>query len=212
VGIKRARRASRRPPQRLLPGQTPLDPSDLRGLRDPAIRTRADLNAAEARAIAAPTVKYLAGRPSAKAAPFDVPWMRRLHAEMFAAVWAWAGDVRSRDTNIGVAPHEIEPALNNLALDLRTWRDSRMPWTEQGARLHHRAVWIHPFPNGNGRWARLLANIWLRRHDQPVIMWPEETIGDASVIRGQYLAAVRAADNHDLRPLVALQSQYTSRL
>ena len=195
-----------------VPGQTPLDPSDLRGLRDRSIRTRIDLNVAEARAIAAPMVKYLAGRPSARLAPFDAAWMRRLHAEMFAAVWTWAGALRTRDTNVGAAPHDIEPRLHDLALDLRAWKDSGMSWLEQGARLHHRAVLIHPFPNGNGRWSRLLANIWLRRHGQPIVKWPEQTIGDASVIRGEYLAAIRAADNHDLAPLVALHARYAGRL
>ena len=31
---------------------------------------------------------------------------------------------------------------------------------------HHRAVWVQPFEDDNGRWARLLANIWLMQHDQ----------------------------------------------
>ena len=68
---------------------------------------------------------------------------------------------------------------------------------EQAVRLHHRAVRIHPFPNGNGRWARMLANIWLKRHGQPITAWPEETIGTRSVVRDEYLAAIRAADEGD---------------
>ncbi len=195
-----------------VPGQTLLDPDDLRGLRDPSIRTRQELNVAEARNISVPTVKYLAGRPTPRMAPFDVAWMRRLHAEMFGDVWRWAGSLRVRDLNIGVPTHEIEVALHNFALDIPVWRDSGVAWIEQGARIHHRAVWIHPFPNGNGRWSRMLSNVWLRRHRQPVARWPESTIGDASVIRDQYLRAIRAADAHDFAPLVALHQKYAGTL
>ena len=80
---------------------------------------------------------------------------------------------------------------------------------EQAARLHHRAVRVHPFPNGNGRWARMLANVWLKRHDHMVTVWPEETIGSKSIIRVEYLAAVRTADEGDEGPLIELHRRYT---
>ena len=74
-------------------------------------------------------------------------------------------------------------------------------------RLHYRAVGIHPFPNGNGRWARMLANIWLRRHGHPITEWPEETIGSVSVIRKEeHLTAIRAYDEGDEGPLLARRS------
>ena len=76
-------------------------------------------------------------------------------------------------------------------------------------RLHHRAVGIHPFPNGNGRWARMLANIWLKRHGHAITEWPEETIGSMSVIRDEYLTAIRASDEGDEGPLWALHQRFT---
>ena len=75
--------------------------------------------------------------------------------------------------------------------------------------LHHRAVHIHPFPNGNGRWSRMLASIWLWLHDHPPTHWPEETLGVESVARSECLAAIRAADDGDYGPLIELHRRHT---
>src|SRR5205085_2559464 len=138
----------------LIPGQTPID--DLSGLRM-GITTQAELNAHEAENIRRAVLKYLAGRPSRRSARFDTAWAMRLHREMFGRVWKWAGAVRTRETNLGSPPDRIAVDLRTLLDDLRAWEGSGMPLLEQAVRLHHRAVHIHPFPNGNGRWARLLA-------------------------------------------------------
>jgi Fic family protein len=71
---------------------------------------------------------------------------------------------------------------------------------------------VHPFLNGNGRWSRLLANIWLALHDQPVIFWPETSIGSVSVARDEYLTAIRAADEGSYGHLMEMQSRYARRL
>jgi Fic-DOC domain mobile mystery protein B len=189
-----------------LPGQTPID--DLSGLRLKTLRTTAQLNAAEAENIRKATVKYLAAKPSRRSARFDVPWLQWLHREMFGDVWAWAGVFRTRDTNIGAAPHQIELELHNLMDDLAAWKSSGMPLLEQAVRLHHIAVRIHPFSNGNGRWSRLLANIWLKLNSAAPIEWPEATIGAASDVRAEYLGAVRAADRGDYTGLIALHERF----
>lgn len=193
-------------PEPPIPGQTPLD--DLSGLRIKTIRTTAELNAAESVNIRKATSKYVAQTPTARMAPFTPAWLRRLHAEMFADVWTWAGMLRTHETNIGSRPHLIETDLHNLLEDLRVWKTSGMPLVEQAARLHHGAVRVHPFPNGNGRWSRTLANIWLKQHGSPATEWPETTIGAASTIRAEYLIAVKAADRGDMAPLVALHTRF----
>lgn len=193
-------------PEPPIPGQTPLD--DLSGLRIKTIRTTADLNVAEAENIRKATLRYLVQTPSERAAPFTVMWLRKLHAEMFADVWTWAGTLRTHETNIGSRPHLIETDLHNLLDDLRAWKTSGMALVEQAARLHHGAVRVHPFPNGNGRWSRTLANIWLKQHGSPPTEWPESTIGTASTIRAEYLIAVKAADRGDMAPLVALHTRF----
>ena len=94
-------------------------------------------------------------------APFDFVWALQLHKEMFGQVWTWAGSTRKIDLNLGVPWQQVEIQLYDLLLRLPYWKD--MPLFEQAARLHHGAVAIHPFENGNGRWSRMLANIWLKR-------------------------------------------------
>ncbi|MEO8493978.1 MAG: Fic family protein [Planctomycetota bacterium] len=80
---------------------------------------------------------------------------------------------------------------------------------EQAAHLHHRAVEVYPFLGGNGRWSRLLANIWLKQHGHSPTLWPEETIGTTSPIRQEYLAALHEADQGDKTEIVELHRRYT---
>lgn len=191
---------------RTIPNETPI--GDISGLKVPAT-TRAELNRYEAENIRKVAVKYLAVVPTNRLAPFDLSWMKRLHREMFGEVWSWAGEVRQSNTNIGDEWPLIEQSMLNLELDLQAWRDSGTPSLEQAARLHHRSVSIHPFPNGNGRWARMLANIWLMKHHARPTEWPEEHIASVSTIRDEYLRAIRQADSGNLRTLIELHERFT---
>jgi fido (protein-threonine AMPylation protein) len=98
-----------------------------------------------------------------------------------------------------------------LAARQEWMKDGSMSVEEQGARLHHRLVQIHPFANGNGRWSRLIANIHLRLQRHAIVEWPEATIGSVSVIRAEYLDALRSADRGDIRRLVGLHGRHTPR-
>lgn len=193
----------------VIPGQTPID--DISGLRDHTIRTQAALNGAEAENIRKVVLKYLIDRPARRAAPFDLPWLKQLHAEMFGDVWTWAGIVRKNDLNLGSRPFRIETDLQTLLDDLKAWSGGGMPFLEQSVRLHHGAVRIHPFQNGNGRWSRMVGNIWLRIHGQSIVEWPEQVIGGASQVREEYLRAVRMADQHDFKCLVSLHARFLER-
>lgn len=190
-------------------GQTPID--DLSGLLDRSIRTQRELNTAEAENIRKAVLKYLGTKPTRRAARFDLAWTRQLHAEMFGDVWSWAGSFRATELNIGPPPHRIETDMQALLDDLFAWTSYDMPMPEQAVRLHHRAVSVHPFQNGNGRWSRTLANIWLRLHDTPLILWPEPEIGVESKIRGAYLDAVRNADAGDYGSLLDLHLRFAER-
>jgi Fic-DOC domain mobile mystery protein B len=194
-----------------IPGETPIDPSGLKRKYRKTVTARRQLDLVEAENIRKATLKYLAAKPSRRTAPFDYAWSLRLHRQMFGDVWEWAGKLRTADVNIGIHWLQVEGALFNLFGDLAYWEKEGMDLLEQAARLHHRAVQIHPFPGGNGRWARMLANVWLRLHDHPVTEWPEQTIGTtASIIRQQYIEiAIKAADQGDLEPLIAMHRQFT---
>lgn len=190
------------------PGQTPPDPDEWRWLCHPAeITTREQLNEAEAANILRADYKYMQGPISTRTAPFNEPWMRRLHEEMFGDVWRWAGQYRVAQMNIGIEHWRIAESVQSLCDDLPVRRKSGMTWLEQGVLLHHRAVQIHPFRNGNGRWSRMVTNIWLRLHGRPVLVWPA-LIDASSAIRGVYLDAVRAADNFDYDPLTDLHRRF----
>lgn len=192
-----------------LPGETPID--DISGLKVKDVSTREQLNFAEARNILKVAVKYLATRPTKRSAKFDFAWTLRLHREMFGDVWKWAGQVRTRDLNLGVPFYLVNQELHGLLGDLAAWQASGHDLVEQATRLHHRAVRIHPFLNGNGRWSRMLANIWLKLNRSDIIVWPEKTIGTESVIRAEYIAAIQAADQGDDRPLLDLHRRFHGR-
>ena len=190
----------------LLPGETPIDVS---GLKRKGIGTRAELNRAEAENIRKAVVRYLAAKPSRRSAPFTLSWVKRLHGQMFGDVWKWAGEFRQENINLGCDWHQVPMRLQALLDDLAFWEEQGEGLPEQAVRLHHRAVQIHPFLNGNGRWARMLANVWLKRHGQAVTEWPEETIGTKSVVREEYIEAIRAADEGDEGPLSELHQRFT---
>ncbi len=190
-----------------VPGETPID--DVSGLLVKGVTTRRELNQLEAENIALPFAKYLVGRLSPDEAPFTFHWMMDLHKEMFGNVWAWAGSPRKCDLNLGCAWHLVEQQVWDLELTIPYWRQQE-PF-EQAARLHHRAVSIHPFLNGNGRWSRLLANIWLRLKGERSTEWPEPKLGDASSIRIEYIQAMKAADRLDYQPLIELHRTFAPR-
>lgn len=189
-----------------IPDETPIDPS---GLKVKGITNREQLNSFEAENIRKAMAKYLARKPTRRTARFDLSWAMRLHREMFGNVWEWAGSFRTEDKNLGIHWHQVETSLQALLDDLACWGQYGMEVLEQVARLHHRAVHIHPFENGNGRWSRLLANIWLKRHGHPPTAWPEEVIGTVSVIRDEYITAIKKADEGDYEPLMELHRRYT---
>ena len=69
-------------------------------------------------------------------------------------------------------------------------------------RLHHRLVAIHPFPNGNGRTTRLMADLLAVRLGRDPFSWGSVSLTDVSETRTQYIDALRAADSHEIRPLL----------
>ena len=129
-----------------IPEETPLD--DISGLKVKGITKRAELNRFEAANIEKVVAKYLTVRPSRRSAKFTYSWSLKLHKEMFGDVWRWAGIPRTRQLNIGIAGHAIPENVALLLQDLENWPGFGIDFAEQAARLHHRAVQIHPFENG----------------------------------------------------------------
>jgi Fic-DOC domain mobile mystery protein B len=123
---------------------------------------------------------------------------------MFNRTWEWAGRFRRADTNIGLPWHQIPEALRNLCDDL-AYQVGRggSPWDDLAIRFHHRLVVIHPFPNGNGRHARMATDLLLHFHEEEPFTWGSASLIRDAAARQEYLAALREADRGDFRRLTA---------
>ncbi len=181
-------------------GQTPLDPDEAQGLKLAFVATRADLNGAEAANIIAGMQWAEARVRSGINVATDV-FLRELHAKLFGQVWAWAGTYRTTERNIGIDPAQISMAVRQLFNEVEGWREfGSYPLAEQAVRLHHRITLIHPFPNGNGRTSRAMADLYLRANNAPALTWGASL--PPAEARARYLSAIRAADGHDFVPLL----------
>lgn len=129
--------------------------------------------------------------------------MLSLHKRMLGQVWRWAGTIRNSDRNIGMAFHQIRPQLRLLIEDAGYWLENgTFPPDEIAVRFHHRLVLIHPFPNGNGRHGRLAADLLAVRLGQARFTWGRVNLVEPEETRRRYIAALRAADAHAIRPLL----------
>ena len=181
------------------PNETLLDPDERRQLLLPHIATRAQLNEAEQENIADATAWAFARRRDVLKESF----LLSLHKRMLGQVWRWAGTIRHSDRNIGMAFHQIRPQLRLLIEDARYWLENgTFPPNEIAVRFHHRLVLIHPFPNGNGRHGRLAADLLAVRLGQARFTWGRVNLVEPEETRRRYIAALRAADAHDIRPLL----------
>ena len=79
---------------------------------------------------------------------------------------------------------------------------------EISAYFHHKLVYIHPFLNGNGRWARFVVNLYLKCKSNLSLNWPEKDITNEGSIRENYILALKEADNNNLLPLIELHEAY----
>ncbi len=188
-----------------LDGATPLD--DISGLKLPQNRvyTLKEIYLREAENIANVTIKYLSATPSKKEAPFTYAWMIDLHKEMFQDVWVWAGKLRQIELSIGIPAYRVSTELKNLSDDLLFWDKNKTYDTyEISARLHHRAVQIHPFQNGNGRWSRMLADIYMRQNSLMPVKWQEELLSSENPNRDKYIQALKKADDGNYHELIKM--------
>src|ERR1700686_1327856 len=97
--------------------------------------------------------------------------------------------------------HEYCPAVH-----VRSEMESLVKWYNEygetnsillASWIHHRFTQIHPYQDGNGRVARVLANLVLVKHQLfPVVISRDQ--------RPQYIEALEAADLGNLKPLTRL--------
>jgi Fic-DOC domain mobile mystery protein B len=179
---------------------TPLTPEEKRGLIPAYITFRRELNQAEQENIARGQDWALSRRRDVLTEKF----VKDLHGRMLGDVWRWAGEFRTSERNLGIAHYEIPMAVRGLLDDTKAWIEYQSyPPDEIGVRFHHRLVQIHPFPNGNGRHSRLMADVLVMQLGRERFTWGSANLQNAGDVRKRYIEALQTADNHDIAPLLA---------
>jgi Fic-DOC domain mobile mystery protein B len=182
-------------------GNTPLSPEELADLI-PNLATKEELNEWERENILRGREWAIGDRTAAADLASD-DYVRKLHAKMFDQTWKWAGGYRRTEKNLGVPVHEIRDRLMALFGDARYWiANKTYPPDEIAVRFHHRLVLIHPFPNGNGRHARLIAEVIAVKLGRSQFTWGSANLVKDGEVRTTYLEAIRTADNGDIQALL----------
>lgn len=185
-------------------GATPLTPDETEGLIPRHISTQKELNEAEQSNILEARKWLMRKKPK------DIltdTFIRELHKRMFKDVWKWAGTYRLTERNIGIDPRQITTQIAHLCKNTSYQIDSTpQHWDELAARFHHRLVYIHAFPNGNGRHAREMTDVLLLFHGQQPFSWGDANrgldIGQTGDHRKAYLEALRDADQNRFTKLI----------
>lgn len=178
---------------------TPLEAEEREQLIPSYITLRRELNEAEQINIA-DAAKWLAAR---KRVVLHEKFLRNLHMHMFGQVWKWAGKYRHTPRNIGVDAYRIPMDVAHAIDDAKFWiaNDTYSP-DEIAIRFSHRLVAIHPFPNGNGRFSRMVGDLIALQLGQPRFSWGSINLVDPNETRKAYVASLHAADAHDIAPLI----------
>jgi Fic-DOC domain mobile mystery protein B len=180
-------------------GGTELTEEEREGLIPSYITLRSELNEAE-------QANILEAEEWAFARKRDLleeKFLNNLHKRMYGNVWRWAGRYRTSGKNIGIDAYRIPTDLRQLLDDCRYWiENGTYEPDEIAVRFHHRIVSIHCYPNGNGRHARLAADLLLRSMGHERFSWGGKNLVDVGETRGRYIAALQAADEHDIGPLL----------
>jgi Fic-DOC domain mobile mystery protein B len=199
---------------------TPLGPDERQGLLQSWITHRRDLNEAEQEnfVVGAAWARRRKSREksreksrgksrgrSRKAVDLLTEgFVKTLHKRTFGEVWDWAGTYRQTERNIGIAANRIPVEMPTMLDDVSYWVEhDTFPPDEIAVRLHHRLVAIHPFPNGNGRHARLMADLLIERLGGQSFTWGGSSLHDVGELRTKYVDGLKAADNHDINLLLA---------
>ncbi len=180
-------------------GSTPLELEELADLIPSHINTQEELNAWEEKNI-------LAGQQWAlkQKEIISVLFFQKLHERMFDQTWKWAGKFRISAKSIGIDWYLISSELKKLCDDVNHQLEyETFSKDEIAIRFHHRLVWVHPFPNGNGRHARLMADLLIMQQGLSRFSWGmHQDLYASSPTRRQYIEALQCADRGNYSKLI----------
>jgi Fic-DOC domain mobile mystery protein B len=184
------------------PGATPLDPNELDGLKHKHIKTQAELNELEQANVQSGLLWLARQKPDVLTDAFAI----QLHEKLLGEVWDWAGKFRKTGKNIDFVKAIQVPVELRMLMDYaKHWaKNKTYEPLEAAVRFHHRLTQIHPFPNGNGRHARIMADAMLEHvYAAPKIDWAGGyDLQKMNERRDAYIAALKAADQGDIDQLM----------
>jgi len=183
--------------------QTALDEDEKEGLMIKSITTRQELDEFEQLNIEK-AIDWTMRKRFKVSKILNEKFICKLHKRMFDRTWAWAGEFRRTNKNIGIDKYRIGTELGILLNDCKYWIENNIFSPDEIAiRLKHRIVKIHPFTNGNGRHSRLFADIMAQHvFDRPVFTWGSQKIDTTNRLRSDYLQALFQADSENFKPLI----------
>lgn len=185
-------------------GDTPLDPDDMEGLKHPHVTTREQLNELEQSNILAGQQWVTGISDLTLDSIFSAEFVLALHKNLFGDVWIWAGTTRNKELSIGCDPFQIRPKLHNFLEDAKCWVEfNHFSSLELSARIQHKLVEIHPFPNGNGRHSRIFTDVVrIVLLKEPPLNWAEGNLEKVSEERKAYISCLKEADKGDFSSFV----------
>ena len=145
-------------------GDTLLSQEEIDLLKPKHISTREQLDEVEQDNIEDAIQWILLNNKSEMEKVFSKEFQDLVHTKMLSKVWKWAGTIRTKETNLGTDPINIEVERKKLNDDAVYWiKNKSFEPIELAIRFHHRLVQIHCYPNGNGRHSRIMADIILEK-------------------------------------------------
>ena len=181
-------------------GATPIDAEEIADLIPIHLLTQDQLNAWEEDNIIraqrwALTQKYV----------ISVSFIQELHRRMFDKTWKWAGKYRTSEKNLGITWYQIPERVKKLCDNILFQLNHQIfPMDENAIRFHHQLVWIHPFANGNGRHARLMADLLIIKQGGSRFTWGyNQDLQKSTPLRKSYIRALKLADQGDYSELIA---------
>jgi Fic-DOC domain mobile mystery protein B len=189
-------------------GATPLEPEEKEVLI-PDIKTREELNEWEQTNIIEARRWLFPTRRSPERILCS-NFLKKVHRKMFDHVWEWAGRYRKTEKNIGTDPYSISVECKKLSDNARFWlKKKTYDYLEFCATIHQRLTQIHPFPNGNGRHARLYVDYLSYSLGQAEFTWGGDDLIEESKTRNEYIKALRTADRENIEPLMEFMTKKT---
>jgi Fic-DOC domain mobile mystery protein B len=173
-------------------GATHLDLNEIKDLIPMHLATQEELNAWEENNIVQAQKWALTQKNI-----ISIAFAKDLHRRMFNKTWRWAGSFRTSEKNLGIHWYAITTELKKLCDDVQyQLAQGSFSDDEIALRFHHRLVYIHAFPNGNGRHARLMADLFIMQLGHTPFTWgSRKDLMHSSSTRLEYISSLKLADS-----------------